>query len=143
MDWGRKWLLDFSAGKTQLLLFDWSNNTNAIDMKMDGSVREKKSSFKMLRLTFSSKLDCDSYIISIAKTFSKIIGTLICSMKFLSPEVTLYLHKSTLWPCIEYCCHVWAGAPSFFLELLGKLQRRICRTVGAPLAASLEPLAHR
>ena len=44
---------------------------------------------------------------------------------------------------MEYCCHVWAGAPSFFLEMLDKLQKRICRTVGPSLAASLEPLAHR
>ena len=49
---------------------------------MDGSVLEEKSSFKMLGLTFSSKLDWDSYIISIAKTVSKKIGALIHSMKF-------------------------------------------------------------
>ena len=62
-----------------------------IDVKMDGSVFEEKSSFKMLGLTFSSKLDWGSYIISIAKTVSKKIGALIHSMKFLSPEVVLYL----------------------------------------------------
>ena len=64
-------------------------------------------------------------------------------MKFLSPEVALYLYKSTIHPCMEYCCHIWAGAPSCYLELLDKLQKRICRTVGPSLAASLEPLAHR
>ena len=109
---------------------------------MDGSVVEEKSSFKMLRLTFSSKLDWGSYIISIAKFASKNIGVLIRSMKFLSPEVVLYLYKSTIRPCMEYCCHVWAGAPSCYLELLDKLQKRICRTVGPSLAASLEALAH-
>ena len=57
VDWGRKWLVDLNAGKTQLFSFDWSNNTDAIDVKMDGSVLEGKSSFKMLGLTFSSKLD--------------------------------------------------------------------------------------
>ena len=43
---------------------------------------------------------------------------------------------------MEYCCRVWAGAPSCCLELLDKLQKRISRTVGLSLAASLEPLAH-
>ena len=43
---------------------------------------------------------------------------------------------------MEYCCHVWAGAPSCYLELLDKLQKWICRTVGPSLAASLELLAH-
>ena len=110
---------------------------------MDGSVLEEKSSFKMLRLTFSSKLDRGSYIISIAKTASKKIGALICSKKFLSPEVAVCLYKFTIWPCMEYCCHVWAGAPSCYLELLDKLQKWICRTAGPSQAASLEPLAHR
>ena len=43
---------------------------------------------------------------------------------------------------MEYCCHVWAGASSCFLELLDKLLKPICRTVGTSLAASFEPLAH-
>ena len=64
-------------------------------------------------------------------------------MKFLSPEAALYLSKSTICSCMEYCCHVWAGAPSCYLELLDKLQNQICRTGGPSLAASLEPLAHR
>ena len=110
---------------------------------MDGSVFEEKTSFKMLGLTLSCKLDWGSYIVSIAKTASKKIGALIRSMKFLSPEVALYLYKSTIRPCMEYCCHVWAGAPSCYLELLDKLQKQICRTVGPSLAASLEPLTHR
>ena len=58
-------------------------------MKIDRSVLEEKSFFKMLGLTFSSKLDWGSYIISIAKAASKKIGALICSMKFLSPEAAL------------------------------------------------------
>ena len=83
-------------------------------VKMDGSVLEEKSSFKMLGLTFSSKLDWVSYIISIAKTASKKIGAFIRSLKFLSPEVALYVFKSTMCPCMEYCCHVWAGVPSCY-----------------------------
>ena len=143
VDWDRKWLVDFNTGKTQLVSFDRSNNVGAIDVKMDGSVLEEKSSFKMLGLTFSSKLDWGSYIISIAKTASKKIGTLIHSMKFLSPEIALYLYKSTIRPCMEYCCYVWAGSPSPYLELLDKLQKLICRFVGPSLAASLEPLVYR
>ena len=41
------------------------------------------------------------------------------------------------------CCHISAGASSCYLQLLDKLQKRICRTVGPSLATSLEPLAHR
>ena len=108
---------------------------------MDGSVLEEKLSFKMLGLTFYSKLDWSSYTISIAKTASKKIGALIRSMKFLCPNVVLHLHKSAIRQCMEYCCHIWSGAFTCYLELLEKLQKRICRTVGRSLAASLEPLA--
>ena len=66
VDWGKKWLVDFNAGKTWLFSFDWSNNNGSIDVKMGGSILEEKSSFKMLWLTFSSKLDWGSFIISIA-----------------------------------------------------------------------------
>ena len=57
VDWGEKWFADFSTGKTQLISFDQSNNNGFIDVKMDGSVLEGKSCFKMLGLTFSPKLD--------------------------------------------------------------------------------------
>ena len=57
MDWCNKWLVDFNGEKTQLVLFDWSNNNSCIDVKMNGSVLEERSSFKMLWLSFSSKLD--------------------------------------------------------------------------------------
>ena len=63
VDWSKKWLVDFNAGKTQLVLFDWSKNNGSIDVKMDGSVLEEKSWFKMLCLTFSSKLDWSSYYV--------------------------------------------------------------------------------
>ena len=105
VDWGRNWLVDFNAAKTQLVSFDRFIITNAIDVKMDGSVCDKKSSFLMLGLTFSSKLDWGSYVISITKTAFKKIGVLIRSMRFLSPEVALYRY-------------VWAGVPSLLLLLL-------------------------
>ena len=60
MDLGRKWLVDFNVEKTQLVFFDWSSNTDTIDVKMNWSVLEEKSSFKMLGLTFFSKLDWGS-----------------------------------------------------------------------------------
>ena len=48
-DLSRKWLVGFNAANTQLaLLKDWSNNTDAIDVKMDGPVLEEKSYFKVL-----------------------------------------------------------------------------------------------
>ena len=86
MDLGRKWLVD------------QFNKNCAFDVKMDGLVLEMKSSSKIQGLFFCSIFDWGSYIISIAKTVSKKIRSLIRSMKFLSPEVALFLHKSTKRP---------------------------------------------
>ena len=64
-------------------------------------------------------------------------------MEFLSPEVALQFYKSTIWLCMEYFYHVWADATGCYLELLYRLLKWVCRTVGPSLADSLEPLAHR
>ena len=103
-------------------MFDWSNNTDAIYVGMDGFVLGENGT---LKLSLSLKLP------------------LICSMNFLSPEVALCLYKSTIRSRMEYFCHICAGAPCCCLELSDKLQKRICRTVGPSLAFSLEHLAHR
>ena len=84
LDGDRKWLVDVNAGKTQLFLFEQSNNAGTIDVKIGAS------------FTFSSKLDWGSYTISIGKTATKKIGALIHSMNFLSPEVDLYLYESVI-----------------------------------------------
>ena len=110
MDWSKKLLVDFNARNTQIVSSDQSNNTGAINVKMDGPALEENSSFKMLGLTFFSKLDWVSYILSVTKTVSKKVGAFIRFMKFLSPEVALYLYKSTirryigiLFSCLGWC----------------------------------------
>ena len=115
-------IIDLNAGKTQLVSFDQSSNTGAIDAKMNGSVLQEKSSFKILVSTFSSKLDWDFYIISIAKAAFKKIGALICSMKFLSPRllhISINLTYSHAWNTVVMLglvllfatCYVWTVAP--------------------------------
>ena len=65
-------------------------------------------------------------------------------MRFLSLyEVALYFYKSTIWPCLKYYCHVWAGALSCYVKILDKAQKWICRAVGPYLAASLAPLSSK
>ena len=105
-------------------MFDWSNNNGSIDVKMGGSILEEKSSFKMLGLTFSSKLDWSSYIVSVAKTAFKKIEALIHPRSFFLLRllcISINLPYNT-----EYCCQVWAGVPSCHLELLDRLQK-LCK----------------
>ena len=97
MSWDKNRLLDFNARKIQLVLLDWSNNNGASDVKMDESILEQKSFFKMLEVSFSFKLDKGSYIVSVCKNTSKKIGTLARSLKFLSPGVAVYLPYGLAW----------------------------------------------
>ena len=83
VDLNRKWLVDFNAGKTLLVLFERSNKTGAFDVEIDWSFHEGKSSFKMLGCLFLLNWIEVLYIISIAHTASEKIGALIRSMKFL------------------------------------------------------------
>ena len=62
--------------------FDQSYNYGATDVKMDGFVFDEKSSFKMLEISFFTKMDWGSYIDSIAKTASKKIGDFTHFIKF-------------------------------------------------------------
>ena len=65
VDWGKKWLVDFNAGKTQVVQIGGSNNTGSIDLKMDESVLEEKLYFQMVELTFSSKLLLQALTVSL------------------------------------------------------------------------------
>ena len=55
----------------------------------------------------------------------------------------LYLFNCSKRARMESWCHIWTGSSICYLELLDKLEKRICRTVDPSLAASLELLAHR
>ena len=91
MDWIRKWLVDCNAGKAQLVLVDRSNNTGSIDVKMDGSFLKEKSYFKMLGLTFSSKLDWGSSR-KLEPWFRFVLGSLFFLRLFCISINLLYRH---------------------------------------------------
>ena len=57
IDWGSRQLVDFDNEKYNTDSFDRLNNSGAVDVKMDGSVLNEKSSFKILGVSFSSKLN--------------------------------------------------------------------------------------
>ena len=76
------------------------------DVKLAGSAIDEKFSFKILDTSFSSKLDYDSYTVSIAKTALRKTGALIHFSKHFSPEVALRFYKFIIGPSMEHCCHV-------------------------------------
>ena len=101
----------FCLTRTDPSIFTSATPVLFVDVKMDGSVLKEKSPSKILGSIFSSKLDWDFYIISVAKSASKKIGALICSMKFLSPSL---LSISINLPY----SHTWNTVVMFWLVLL-------------------------
>ena len=61
VDWNREWFVYVIAGITYLVLFDRSNKSGAIDVKLDGFLIEEKSCFEMLRFSFASRFYWDWY----------------------------------------------------------------------------------
>ncbi len=110
---------------------------------MDEDNLTEDQSIRLLGLSISSDLSWIDYISSIAKSSSRKVGSLFRARRSLSPEAILHLYKATIRPCMEYCCHLSAGAPASSLSLLDKVQNRVCNLVGPPLAAKLQPLSHR
>ena len=82
----------------------------SLQTKSKDRIKKLKTELKNHQLSFCFHLSFyeveGSYIISVAKTASKKIGALICSMKSLSSEVALYLNKAMygiLLPCLGWC----------------------------------------
>ena len=125
VDWQRKWLGDFNAGIflasliLMLLIRKWMNA---------GTV-----CFFYIGLGL--------FYFSITKTSSRKIEALICSMKFISSEDAYYIYNFTIRLCMEYCCHLGAGAPSCYLGMFNKPQKQVRRTIRPSIGAFLEPLA--
>ena len=102
----------------------------------------EKSYFKILGLPFFSKLDWGSYIVSMIKLLNRKLESIFVLWGFFL-LLLLCLYKSIKQSCMEYSCHVWAGASNCYLEMLDKLQKQIWGTARPPTAAFLEPLAQR
>ena len=107
VDWGKKWLVDFSAGKTQLVLFDWSSDSVAFDVKMDGSVLEVRCwecwhCLSLLNWVGALTLS------PLLRLLPRKLESWFLPWSFYFPK--LLFTSTNLRSCIEYCCHVWAGA---------------------------------
>ena len=67
-----------------------------------------------------------------------LVGTLFMGL-FLTPESILYLYKSTIRPCMEYCSHILGGSPRpHGINLLDRVQNRVVSLVCSVFSANLQ-----
>ena len=145
VQWGKRWFVSFNAKKTNLATFHHKRNSPSFSpIQMDNSTLEDAPCLeRLLGLKFTLDLRWNSYILSVAKEASKMVGSFFRSKRYLTPPAILYLYKSQIRPRMEYCCHIWAGASQQALSCLDRVQRRLRYLVGDSLFSSLQPLSHR
>ena len=85
-----------------------------------------------------------SHINSIAKHASQKLGFLSRARGYFSPSKLLTIYKSQIHPSLEYCSHVWGGAPKSSLHLLDRVQSTAILLINNPnLTNFLQSLSHR
>ena len=101
-------------------------------------------SFTQLSLSISSNLTWKPHIDYIAKHESQKLGFLSRACGYFSPSQLLTIYKFQICPSLEYCSHIWVGAPKSALHLLDKVQSKAIRLINNPnLTNSLQPLSHQ
>ena len=104
----------------------------------------RSNSLSVLGLNISSDLSWHSHIASIVKSASRKLGFLFRARRYFTPEQLLTLYKSQVRPTLEYCSHIWGGAPKTTLKLLDSVQRRAVRLINKhSLTGTLQSLSQR
>ena len=143
-EWGSQWLVAFNSSKTQSVLHSrLKGDGDQHSLQMSNCTLQESDTISLLGLTVSSDLSWKSYIQNASKKAAQRIGSLYRASRYLPPESILYLYKATIRPLMEYCCHLWAGAPKTHLHLLDRVEKRAKNLIGQPLANELLPLSVR
>ena len=141
--WGEDNLVSFNQSKTKQAVVSRKRNQNFLAVFMNGDEVDASASFTQLGLSLSSNLTWKTHIHSLAKYAPQELGFLARARGFFSFS-HLSIYKSQIRPSIEYCSHVWGGAPKSTLCLLDKVQSKaICLINNPNLTKSLQPLSHR
>ena len=111
---------------------------------MNGHKLDISSLITQLGLSISSNLTWKPHINSIAKHASQKLGFLSRARGYFSPSQLLTIYKPQIHPSLEYCSHVWGGAPKSSLHLLDRVKSKaICLINNPKLTNSLQSLSHR
>ena len=109
---------------------------------MSGHELDISSSFTQLGVSVLSNLSWKTHIHSIAKHASQKLGFLSRARGFFSPSQLLIIYKSQSRPSLEYCSHIWGGAPRSSLHLLDKVQSKAIHIINnLSLTKSLQSLS--
>ena len=142
--WGSDNLVKFNEEKTKQVVISRKHHQDLPPVFMNGHKLDISSSIIQLGLSISSNLTWKHHINFIAKHASQKLGFLSRARGYFSPSQLLTIYKSQIRPSLEYCSHVWGGAPKSSLHLLDRVQSKAIRLINNPnLTNSLQSLSHR
>lgn len=142
--WGVDNRVTFNARKTQTCLLSHRNHQDPIDLTMSGSVLTGSSNMDILGVSMNSKVLWGDHIVGVARDASRRLGFLRRCKKYFSPQNLVVIYKAYIRPRLEYNSHLWAGAPSSYLMLIDRIQRRAIRLIGdSRITNKLDSLEHR
>lgn len=142
--WGLTNAMSFNPLKSTHISISLHHSLSQHSIRLDSNPIPVSSSFTLLGILFSNNLSWSSHVKLIATRAAKKVGFLFRARKFFTPYQLLLLYKAQIRPCLEYCCHVWGGAPSSVLNLLDCIQNKVIRLISDPsLTDDLQSLSHR
>eukprot|EP00923_Selenidium_pygospionis_P050853 GHVN01088141.1.p1 GENE.GHVN01088141.1~~GHVN01088141.1.p1 ORF type:complete len:299 (-),score=30.35 GHVN01088141.1:76-972(-) len=153
-EWSLKWLVTLNAAKTQSLAISrkrvlppsqWHPPYSADLLKhphllFGGVGLSEVSHLDLLGLTLTESLCFGKHVSKVAKRGGSRLGVLRRVGRFVSTDGQINLYKAFIRPLVEYCSHLWEGAPG--MDAIDAIQRTSASLMGAP-PSSLAPLRHR
>ncbi|XP_045496949.1 uncharacterized protein LOC123695220 [Colias croceus] len=142
--WGQNNLVQFNPSKTQVCVFSAKKRSFAVSPTFQSTPLKATPCIGILGIDIASDVQFRGHLEDKAKLASKKLGVLARARQYFPPAHRLLLYKAQVRPHMEYCSHLWAGAPQYQLLPFDRLQRRACRIVDLPeLTDRLDPLALR
>ncbi|XP_045493438.1 uncharacterized protein LOC123692709 [Colias croceus] len=143
-EWGRQNLVEFNPAKTQLCAFTAKKKPFESAPLFLNTPLSVKPSIAILGVNVSNDVQFRDHLEGKASLASKKLGVLNRAKQYFRPDHLLLLYKAQIRPHMEYCSHLWAGAPFYQLLPLDRVQRRAVRMIGDPrISDRLDPLALR
>ena len=126
------------------MLFFAKNTGLCSSLPFQSSHVSPSKSIGILGVHISNEVKFRDHLEGKAKLASKKLGVLNRAKRYFQPQHRLLLYKAQVRPHMEYCSHLWAGAPQYQLLPLDCIQKRAVRFVdNSKLTNQLETLGHR
>ncbi|CAH2041149.1 unnamed protein product, partial [Iphiclides podalirius] len=143
-DWGRLNLVQFNPDKTQVCALTAKKSPFVVTPHFENTPLSVTASIGILGVEISSNVQFRGQLESKAKLASKKLGVLSKARQYFTSAQRLNLYKAQIRPHMEYCSHLWAGAPCYQLLPFDRIQRRAARVIDDQgLSDQLDPLAMR